>query len=242
MVTSLSKRAANSGEKIVLAISLTLHHLPRQPLGGKVHLFGDTVQFDRSIFLHVEGGTTTVTKLHRLVREPKPAAGHTKCNLFSSHFNYCMMRAVHSVGGRIRTKQRSPRGPKFSSESCFEHQRLAVDLAQHDIDRSDDGDDIGEETAFAHGFECLQSCESWIAHMNAVGFGGAVRDDVVVHHAVRRFNRAGRLTCWNTKAFGHNLEVMDEGLHLGLHLLAIRQNDLRRIRDDVSLRKTIESL
>ena len=40
-MTSLSKRAASSGEKIVLASSLTLHHLPRQPFGGKVHLFGN---------------------------------------------------------------------------------------------------------------------------------------------------------------------------------------------------------
>src|SRR5271170_5245811 len=105
MVTSLSKRAASSGEKIVLAISLTLHHLPRQPFGGKVHLFGDTVQFDRSIFLHVEGGTTTVTKFQNLVREAKPAACHTKCNLFSPNFDYRVMRAVHSVGGGVRAKQ-----------------------------------------------------------------------------------------------------------------------------------------
>ena len=155
MVTSLSKRAASSGEKIVLASSLTLHHLPRQPFGGKVHLFGDTVQFNRSIFLHDEGGTTTVTKFHCLVRKPKPTASHTKCNLFCTNFNYCVMRAIHAVGGSVRAKQRSPRGPKFSSEACFEHQRLAVDLAENDIDRSDNGDDIGEEAAFAHGFECL---------------------------------------------------------------------------------------
>jgi hypothetical protein len=105
MVTSLSKRAASSGEKIVLAISLTLHHLPRQPFGGKVHLFGDTVQFNRSIFLHLERGTTTVTQFHHLVREAKPSACHTKCNLFSSNFDYCVMRAIHSVGGGVRPKQ-----------------------------------------------------------------------------------------------------------------------------------------
>src|SRR5271163_2316536 len=113
IVASLSKRAAVSGEKIVLAISLTLHHLPRQPLGGKVHLFGDTVQFNRSIFLHIEGGTTTVTQFHHLVREAKPAACDTKCNLFSPNFDYCVVRAFHSVGGGVRTKQRSPGGPKL---------------------------------------------------------------------------------------------------------------------------------
>src|ERR1700723_1578275 len=114
MVASLSKRAASSGEKIVLASSLTLHHLPRQPFGGKVHLFGDTVQFNRSIFLHLEGGTTTVTHFHHLVRKAKPAACHTKCNLISPNFDDCVMLAVQSMGSRVRAKQRSPRGPKFS--------------------------------------------------------------------------------------------------------------------------------
>src|ERR1700744_2027094 len=155
MVTSLSKRAASSGENIVLAISLTLHHLPRQPFGGKVHLFGDTIQFNRSIFLHLEGGTTTVTQFHHLVRKAKPAACHTKCNLFRTHFNNCLMRAVQSGGGGGRAEQRSPRGPKFSSEACIEHQRLAVDLAEHNIDRSDDGYDIGEKTSLAHSFQRL---------------------------------------------------------------------------------------
>ena len=101
MVASLSKRAASSGEKIVLAISLTLHHLPRQPFGGKVHLFGDTVQFNRSIFLHVEGGMESFTVLKRLVREAKPSAGNTKRDLVCADLDDCMMSAVKSVGGSV---------------------------------------------------------------------------------------------------------------------------------------------
>ena len=108
MVTSLSKRAANSGEKIVLAISLTLHHLPRQPFGGKVHLFGDTVQFNRSIFLHVKGGAMSFTVLKRLVRELKPPAPDPQRNLISADLDNCMMPAVKPVGGGVRTKQRCP--------------------------------------------------------------------------------------------------------------------------------------
>src|SRR5258705_5176757 len=117
MVTSLSKRAASSGEKIVLAISLTLHHLPRQPFGGKVHLFGDTVQFNRSILLHVEGKAVSFTVFKRLVREAKPAAGDTKRHLVCADFDDCMMPAVKSVGGCVRAKQRCPGGPKFCSEA-----------------------------------------------------------------------------------------------------------------------------
>src|ERR1700733_4492987 len=117
MVASLAKRAASSGEKIVLAISLTLHHLPRQPLSGKVHLFGDTVQFNRSIFLHVEGGTVSFTVLKRLVREAKPLAGDTERNLVCAALDDCMMPAVKSVGRSVRAKQRCPGGPKFCSEA-----------------------------------------------------------------------------------------------------------------------------
>src|ERR1700738_5001117 len=108
MVTSLSKRAASSGEKFVLAISLTLHHLPRQPLGGKVHLFGDTVQFNRSIFLHVEGGTMSFPVFERLVREAKPAAGHTKRDFVCTDLDNCMVPPVKSVSRGVGAKQRCP--------------------------------------------------------------------------------------------------------------------------------------
>src|SRR5580693_8861904 len=117
MVTSLSKRAASSGEKIVLAISLTLHHLPRQPFGGKVHLFGDTVQFNRSIFFHVEGGMAPFTILKRLVRKAKPAAAYAEGNFVCADLDHCMMPAVKSVGRSVGAKQRCPGGPKFGSEA-----------------------------------------------------------------------------------------------------------------------------
>jgi hypothetical protein len=174
MVTSLSKRAASSGEKIVLASSLTLHHLPRQPFGGKVHLFGDAIQFNRSIFFHVEGRTGSITQFKRFVGKAKPAARNSKRNLLCTDFYHCVIPAIQSVGRGVRAKQRSPRGPKFSSEACIEHQRLAVDLAEHNIDRSDDGYDIGEKTSLAHSFQRLQCCESRISHVDAVRLGGTV--------------------------------------------------------------------
>src|SRR5271155_4685929 len=120
MVASLSKRAASSGEKIVLAISLTLHHLPRQSFGGKVHLFGSTVQFNRSIFPHVEGELVSFTVLKRLVREAKPAAPDPQRNLICADLNDCMMPAVQSMSRRVRAKQRCPGGPKFGMESIVD--------------------------------------------------------------------------------------------------------------------------
>jgi hypothetical protein len=116
MVTRWSKRVASSGEKIVLATSLTLHHLPRQPFGGKVHLFGDTIYFNRSVFLHAEGGLIPITVMKQFVREAKPVASNTKRNLVPADFDNCVMPAVESVGSSVGAKQRCPGGPKF----CFE--------------------------------------------------------------------------------------------------------------------------
>src|SRR5580698_2957686 len=98
MVTRWSKRAASSGEKIVLASSLTLHHLPRQPFGGKVHLFGDAIQFNRSVFFHVESGAASITQLQRFVGKAKPAAGDPERNLVCTDLDNCMMPAIQSMG------------------------------------------------------------------------------------------------------------------------------------------------
>jgi hypothetical protein len=48
------------------------------------------------------------------------------------------------MGSSVRAKQRCPGGPKFSSEACVEHQRLAVDLAEHDINRPNNSDNVSE--------------------------------------------------------------------------------------------------
>ncbi len=97
-----------------------MHHLPRQLFGGKVHLFGDTVQFNSSIFLEAEGGLIAITILKRLVREAKPAAGDTEGDLVCADFNDCVMPTVESVGGGVGAKQRCPGGPKFPVEFCIQ--------------------------------------------------------------------------------------------------------------------------
>src|SRR5260370_36093973 len=65
--------------------------------------------------------------------------------------------------------------------------------------------------------------------MDAHGLGRAVADHVVAHLATRRLDSLIMLARWNGEAFGHDLEVIDEGFHLRLHLLAVGQNDFRRV-------------
>ena len=56
---------------------------------------------------------------------------------------------------------------------------LAVDGSEDDVDGTDDGDYVGDEAAFAHGLQSLKGGEAGVAHVHAVGFDGAVGDDVV---------------------------------------------------------------
>jgi hypothetical protein len=91
-----------------------LHHLPRQPFGGKVHLFGDTVKFNRSIFLQAENGVSSITILKRLMRKPEPSAGYAEGNLVCTDLDDCVVPAVKSMGCGVGAKQRCPGGPKFT--------------------------------------------------------------------------------------------------------------------------------
>jgi hypothetical protein len=93
-----------------------MHHLPRQFFGGKVHLFGGTVQFNSSVFLEAEAGLIAFTILKRLVREAKPAACYAEGDFVCADLDDCVMPAVESVGGGVGAKQRCPGCPKFSVE------------------------------------------------------------------------------------------------------------------------------
>src|SRR5438270_12041013 len=78
--------------------------------------------------------------------------------------------------------------------------------------------------------------------MHAVGLAGTVAHDVIPHLAPRRFHCLINLTCWNCKAFRDYLKVIDEGLHLGLHLLAVGKNDSGSVSLYWTFRHSIEGL
>ena len=76
--------------------------------GGKVHLLGRSIQFNRSVFFQRKRRAMAFIIFNHLVREALPAARHPHSNLFCSHFDECMMPTVQSVGGGIGAKQRRP--------------------------------------------------------------------------------------------------------------------------------------
>src|SRR5450755_4529902 len=78
--------------------------------------------------------------------------------------------------------------------------------------------------------------------MDTIRVGSAIADHVIAHFAARRFDGLVHLARRHTEAFRHNLEVIDERLHLGLHLFTVRQNYVRRIRRPAAARHAFERL
>ena len=66
---------------------------------------------------------------------------------------------------------------------------LAVDLAQHDVQRSDDRDHVGDQQAAHHLVERLQIDERGRPHADAVGLRRTVAHDEVSELALGRFDR-----------------------------------------------------
>src|SRR3954454_12784525 len=77
--------------------------------------------------------------------------------------------------------------------------------------------------------------EAWRADLALVGFVGAVGHQVDTELALRRLDRGVDFPGGNVKAFGIELEVMDQRLHRTLHLTAPWRNDLVVLDHDRSL-------
>src|SRR5579862_8459586 len=100
-------------------------------------------------------------------------------------------------------------------------QFLPVDFSQHNVDAPNRRYHVGNQLSFAHLAERLQIGEAGRAHVHSVRLRGAIADDVIPHLSTRRLHRLVNLTRWNCETFRNNLEVIDERLHLRLHLLAL---------------------
>ena len=71
---------------------------------------------------------------------------------------------------------------------------LAVELTEHDVNRAQDGNKVGDLFAHAHHLQRGQVDEGWGAHVIAIGIGLAVRDNVVAEFTLGGFDTAVRLT------------------------------------------------
>src|SRR5215510_6306177 len=102
----------------------------------------------------------------------------------------------------------------------------SVHLAEHDVDRAEDGRDVGQHVAAAeevHGGEMGEAGRADLALVRPVG---AVGDEIDAELALGRLDRGVNLAGRHVKTFGVELEVVDQRLHGALHLAAARRRDL----------------
>src|SRR5689334_4846182 len=101
-----------------------------------------------------------------------------------------------------------------------------IDLSEHDVERAEDGGDVGEQMALADVVHRLQMRKARRADLALVGLVGAVGDKVDAELALRRFHGGIDLAGRHMNAFGIELEMMDERFHRALHLAAAGRRDL----------------
>src|SRR6266508_4363845 len=103
---------------------------------------------------------------------------------------------------------------------------LAVDLAEHDVERTDVRRHVGELVAPGHHVERSEMRETRRADLAAVGLVGAIGHEIDAELALGRLDGGVGLAGRHLVALGVKLEVMDQGFHRALHLTAAWRRDL----------------
>src|SRR3954465_2666014 len=82
----------------------------------------------------------------------------------------------------------------------------SINFPEHNIDRANDGDHVGDHLAFRHQGQGREVDETRAAKMDARGLRAAVGFDVAAEFALRAFNRVVDFAFGHVEAFGHNQE------------------------------------
>src|SRR6202171_1420683 len=102
--------------------------------------------------------------------------------------------------------------PGWSGQTGWAAARSPIDLSEHDIERAQDGRDVGQQMALADEIHRLQMRKTWRADLAFVGLVGAVGDQVDAELALRRLDRSVDLAGRHMEALGIELAVMDQRL------------------------------
>src|SRR3984885_2639510 len=98
----------------------------------------------------------------------------------------------------------------------------AIDLSKDDVLGTDHGHHIGQHVSANHLPESGQMHEARSTALDAVRLVGAVRDQEYAEFALRRLDRGIGLALGHAVAFGHEFEMVNQRLHVALHVLAAR--------------------
>src|SRR5581483_7529679 len=114
-------------------------------------------------------------------------------------------------------------GPLRHGQTGWAKAPSPIDLSEHDVERAQDGGDVGEQMALADEVHRLQMRETGRADLALVRLVGAVGDEIDAELALGRFDGGIDLALRHAIALGVELEVMDQRFHGALHLAASRR-------------------
>src|SRR5205814_1240598 len=163
------------------------------------------------------------------------AAGwHSRCNRDAKSSTISWIPASARPRPAAPTRSRLRARPK-PGQTGWAPAPSPIDLSEHDVERAENGGDVGEQMAAADEIHRLQMGKTRRADLALVGLVAAVGDQIDAELALRRLDRGVDLTGRHANAFGVELEVMDQRFHRALHLATAGRRDLVVLDDDRAL-------
>src|SRR6478609_9100083 len=95
-----------------------------------------------------------------------------------------------------------------------------VDLAEHDVHRADHRDSVGDHVTARHFVKGGEVRKTGCTDLQAVRLVGAVTHQIDAELALRMLDGGIRLALGHMEAFGEELEMVDQLLHVRLHRFA----------------------
>src|SRR5258708_32105469 len=103
---------------------------------------------------------------------------------------------------------------RWSGQTGWAAAHSPVDLPEHDIERAENGRNVGQQVALADEIHRLQMRKAGRADLAFVGLVGAVGAQIHAELALRRLYRGGALPGRHMEGLGRHLEMKDQGLLL----------------------------
>src|ERR1700692_2247455 len=125
-----------------------------------------------------------------------------------------------------------PPEPPKPGQTGWAAARSPINLSEHDVERTEDRGDVGQQMAPTDKIPRLQMGKARRADLAFIGLVAAVGDQEDAELPLRRLDRGIDFAFRHVEALGVELEVMDQGLHRTLHLGPPRWRDLVILDDD----------
>lgn len=120
--------------------------------------------------------------------------------------------------------------------------KLSIDLAEHDVQRANNGDYVGEEVLRPDVLQTRQMRKARRFDLASIRLATAVADEINAEFAFRRLDGGVRRSWRHLETLGVQFEVMNKRLHASLHLLASRGHDLGIVASYFSFGHLIQTL